>query len=366
MVILKDPSTGKYYIAPSPPSFYKSYPSKETLKDYGIVKKGGNVTFTKTPRQIAEATIGKTRIENARQEGLRALAKQKVTAKTKAQKQKLKRARLSKEERLSLFGREQLRMGAIARGRGFSRNEVEKFLKQRGGSVSGLRSAKRKGFRLIRENVKIPIVKEKLIKISKNEKIIKKNLIPIKAPFTKGIETAVDIISGGYLTERSIDKKQIIINQDVENFNKKFGGRELTESQFKEANRISKAIETKEENLIKERDKLAKSLRSKVGNILYGQIGARRLTSEERSDLIKSNEPFIEKQKLRIEKINKKILQESKRKEKGAISKFKLKRWKDEIRGANGEIQRLKEGRPAQMYTGELAMAMVGDRKSVV
>ena len=96
-----------------------------------------------------------SRIENARQEGLKALAKQKVTAKTRAQKQKLKRARLSREERLSLFGREQLRVGAIARGRGFSRNEVEKFLKQRGGSVSGLRSAKRKGFRLIRENVKV-------------------------------------------------------------------------------------------------------------------------------------------------------------------------------------------------------------------
>ena len=47
------------------------------------------------------------------------------------------------------------------------------------------------------------------------------------------------------------------------NFNKIFGERELTDSQFKEANRILRAIEIREKNLIKERNDLKKALRSK-------------------------------------------------------------------------------------------------------
>ena len=84
----------------------------------------------------AKAAATKALIEKMRRSGLARIAKQ----------EKARKIKLSRVERSSLLAREQMRIVAIARGRGFTRVEGHRFIQAKGGSISGLRSATRKGF----------------------------------------------------------------------------------------------------------------------------------------------------------------------------------------------------------------------------
>ena len=74
----------------------------------------------------------------------------------------------------------------------------------------------------------------------------KKRFEESRRKFTEG----VDIVSGGRITQRRIDKKQDKLNKDIQKFNKKFGNISLTESQFK--------IVKNEQNILNRRTKSLK------------------------------------------------------------------------------------------------------------
>ncbi len=186
----------------------------------------------------------------------------------------------------------------------------------------------------------------------KQRALLQQTIVPLPSikQVKKGRKEFLDIVSGGYFTERAIDKKQKIVNQDVESFNKKFGGRELSQSEFREANKISKALETREAQITKDRDNLAKSFRSRAGTILWG-FETGRMTSKELSERIEANKPEVRRQESKLEKTQKKIAKLSK--EKGIVAKLNLKRLKNVRAGTKEEIQRLKTGTPSKVYTGE-------------
>ncbi len=86
----------------------------------------------------AKAAAEKILIEKMRRAGISKLAAEKAL--------RGKAIKLNKLEINSLNAREQMRVAAKVRGRGFTQTEANRFIKARGGSISGLRSARRKGF----------------------------------------------------------------------------------------------------------------------------------------------------------------------------------------------------------------------------
>ncbi len=121
--------------------------------------------------------------------------------------------------------------------------------------------------------VKKPPVKKKLlipptrlIPAKIKERFVSKFKI-IKKKIVKGF----NIISGGTLTDKRLNKKQQALNEETRSFNKKFGDRELSQSAFKKAQAEKNILDKKASGLKKERETFEDSLTRRIGNIVWRQ-----------------------------------------------------------------------------------------------
>ncbi len=178
------------------------------------------------------------------------LAREKA-AREKAARERAARERaiLNKKERRSLLARQEIKRMALERGKAFTQRQIRKFLIEQKGSISALRSATRKGFR---------VVKKKLISPKKPFTPIPKRKIVIKFP---SIQKIRDITSLGLTKERreteKINKRIEDFNKRQEEFEKKFIGRTLKEGEFKNATKEQEKLE-KELKSIEDQEKLNK------------------------------------------------------------------------------------------------------------
>ncbi len=194
-----------------------------------------------------------------------------------------------------------------------------------------------------------PIPKSKRFKEA--QKILPLSIIPI--PTIKQIKSgtirAVDFVTGGALTERNLNKRGDNINDEIEKFNKKYEGKELTETEMIQANSISASIENKERMLLEDRDKLARSIKSKISGFL--SPFQKRKTEAERKKLIKKSAPTIKKHEKIIKGIDK-GLKKLKGKT-GTLAKVNRGRLKASKKGLQAEVERLKVGASPRVFAGE-------------
>jgi hypothetical protein len=197
--------------------------------------------------------------------------------------------------------------------------------------------------------------KKEALKELEKEKPIRGRILPLstipiipRKKLKKGFISAIDFVSGGALTERNLNKRGEKINEDIENFNKRFGNRELTEEEARAAQSISESLRKKEENLSKDRDKLASSAKSKIAGFI-SPIEKRRIKEEEE----KLAERSLGSAEKKLSKINLEI--EKKSKKKDIISKINLRGLRSQKKDLEGRIKLLKVGEfpKPKVFAGE-------------
>ena len=367
MVIKRSPS-GKYYIAPSPPSFYKS-PTKPSAPS---PTSGSGGTSGKTEKQLIEEGrargkayleahpeafgggidpktgiryVGGKRVSVAGAgevpgvKGVPTLQKARAISGIKQTAIQIQRAR-QKISPLSLRPTPLSKLTPLNTPR-TGRGTFTRAVDVGGGKMQDVIFRYANG-RIIKRT---PIGKKfkQTKKFKEREKKEKAKIVTFgigdikkvtgKVVLDKIIEGA-DIISGGAITESRINKREDKVNKEITTFNKKYGGRELTESEYKKAQSISKSLENKQVEILKDKDKLASSVRSKV----YGFFDplAKRETSKQKTQRLEKNKPIAKKREKRLNIVNKKL-----KTEKSGLKKWKLnnekKLLKHEIAVLRGE-----------------------------
>jgi hypothetical protein len=219
-------------------------------------------------KRIAEAKA-KQAVEAKRSAEKKAqqAAEQKRAAERRALETKLRQAKASEQVRrqaLALQRRQQLKAEAARRGRGFTRLEAERFLGGGRGkrelreAVRADRQRFRKGEATVKEFIKEvkPEVK-KVIKVVPVERVEPK-IRRVKVEEKRIVELSKDIekklppvLKGGEIKR----ERQNLENQ-IEEFNRLFGGKTLSENEFKKAQKISNEIEQKITRLEKKEEVL--------------------------------------------------------------------------------------------------------------
>ncbi len=184
------------------------------------------------------------------------------------------------------------------------------------------------------------------IETKKTEGIISKiklRLLEGERKFAKtDVGKVVDVVSGGTLTERKLDRDRFNLNKDIEKFNKEFGGRELSEQNFNKAKRIEEEINEKDKKLRELREELANSAKAKIGRIIYGRF----LTDE------KAREQSIKGQDDRIEKFKSKLK---------SAKGLRADKLKLDISKAEKEKLRLEQGGEVfRVFAGTVPITPVG------
>lgn len=172
--------------------------------------------------------------------------------------------------------------------------------------------------------------------------------IPLKQ--RKKLIKAFDIASAGSVTESRLNKRDAKLNEDIKDFNKNFGGKELSEKEFNKAKKQEKLLDEKRKQINKERDLLADSLKSKIGRFLGTTDIRSRLTKAEKRTQRKQI-PKLEKEINQAKKIKKQIERKSK---KTLLDRFKLKQAKVTLSSNPREIARIKRGEGPTVLMGDL------------
>ena len=115
----------------------------------------------------------------------------------------------------------------------------------------------------------------KQIELPPKKVFVARRPVPVKRPirFTerpivKKIISISDVVSGRAITRGRISKDQQRINKDIDEFNKRFGGRQLSESQFTKAQEQSSKLDKEQESLNKRQKSFEKSRAKKIGDIV--------------------------------------------------------------------------------------------------
>ena len=227
MVIKRNPRTGKYYIAPSPPSFYKSKPkapsrsgssgSKTVPHDFvGPLQPG--VTREPAPKVFAGPVRPGTDVETFRRTGRSGPSAPSRTSKPSA-------PTLIGPVRPKASPSTYTPLSTPKTGAG----KFTKAVDVGGGKMQDFVFDFSNGRITNRTPVGRSFVQTKRFKESQErERVARLKLQKRPAPRKKTvlgfslekIKKGADITTGGYFTERKLDKKEDVINQDVEKFNK--------------------------------------------------------------------------------------------------------------------------------------------------
>ena len=198
--------------------------------------------------------------------------------------------------------------------------------------------------------------KEAQAKEKEARKIIQQSIVPIPSveQVKKGTMEILDITSGGYFSERKLDKKEEQLYKDIEAFNKKYGEKSLTQEDYNKAQQEYKKIEARESALTKEKDKLYSSARVKVFDKLLKDLGEQRLTSTQTKKKEAELKKLATKEEKNLEETNKKIQKIQNKKSLSVIDKLNLKRLQAVKKGQTDLIAMYNRGETPKMLTGDL------------
>ncbi len=280
---------------------------------------GGRIT-TSVKQAQAQASREKAQAQALALARARELKAARDRAIREAQRKETRRKEVARKVLIKASERAKLRKSISERARAdrtfaqvqkLAKREKERTIKR----VMTISDASKLGIKQRAKKIGRLEVKEiKLLTLELEKKLKKTN-----------VGKVVDVVSGGTLTERSIDRDRTQLSQDVEKFNKKFGGRELSEKAFKEAKREELKINDRFEKINKRSDDLATSVKSEIASVVFGKF---RSTKAERDTAIKS------------EKSNLKKLESDLKSSKG----LKKKSIGAQIKGKKKEITRLETG----------------------
>lgn len=189
---------------------------------------------------------------------------------------------------------------------------------------------------------------------------------------TKRILNVADIVSGGFLTERNINKDQATLNNRVIKFNNKFGGIELSEEDFKKAETEQKFIDSEQAKINKRIDSLATSKRDSIRDWLIKlklSENSPRLTVAQQEQIVKArledkkiqadiikNKPQINILEGEINKRNKIINNLQGKKDRTLLEDIKLIRNRNLNNTDQTSIAILKHERPQRIIAGTVAI----------
>jgi len=151
-----------------------------------------------------------------------------------------------------------------------------------------------------------------------------------------------DIIAGGKLIERKLSRRAESLNKKIEDFNKNFTGRQLSERQFNEAQKIQNELLKEEEDLEKEREEFEKSAKRKIGRVVYDPIWGRKDSKIAYPDAMKN--AFIKIEKFNVKKYER-LSKNAEKKYKtnpSVINQRKLKSTRKNLRTAKDNLASLK------------------------
>jgi len=126
-----------------------------------------------------------------------------------------------------------------------------------------------------------------------------------------------DVISGGKLTKKEFAGRTEKINEQIEKFNQKYGGKELSEKEYNEALKEQQRLESLGRYLEQEKTTFSKSLVNKIGNYVWGYgalTGGRDIEELTPSELQKTKKDLsrINEQLKKASGLNRKRLQKLK------------------------------------------------------
>ncbi len=289
----------------------------------------GSIARREATRRAEEAArkareeAARKELERIRREAMAREAARKETAR-KNLEQALARAKASKS------------MSAQARAREVFQRAQETAIEERKRIIQQPSETFRKVIEAQRKTKEVPrAIPEETISE------IKSRALELEKKFVKtGVGKVFDVVSGGTLTERKLRRQSSDLNKDIEEFNKRFGGRELSEKQFNEAKRIENEIRKQETKIIKKKDELATSAKSQLASTIWGR---HRATEEQREKEIKNKESGVRELESKLKSLDKK----------GLLTKIRKKSLEQQIKGANKEISRLEAG-------GDVVRVMAG------
>lgn len=91
--------------------------------------------------------------------------------------------------------------------------------------------------------------------------------------FTRAKTSTFDFLTVGGTTAKKLSSKQIELNMDIEQFNLRYGGKELTKQEYEEALRKSKIIKSRQLALERTREEKIETPSYKVSSFLFGTFG---------------------------------------------------------------------------------------------
>ncbi len=253
-------------------------------------------------RRGSSSNRGAAEREAARQEALRQEAARRVAEAERVRKE------LVEAERV-LRARQKITDEAIRLKRGFTRRQVRKKLAKENVSISQLRKATKVNRSFVRQTGR------RIIDTSKGTEV--KRSFVIQQSLAKGRDLkftntgrlkqisfqSFNVISGGTLTQRRLDKRQKDLNKKIDLFNKEFGKGELSQQEFFKADGRLNEIEREQSSIEKKRDETFK----KFGIARRFGIGRKKLKPElsktELNKLLKDNPPL----KKEFDKLNKRL-----------------------------------------------------------
>lgn len=143
-----------------------------------------------------------------------------------------------------------------------------------------------------------------IVKVPKSNNITALQQTKTRKNVPSGISKVADIISGGYFTNRELQKRQEEINKKIVEYNKKYSGK-LSETQYNKSLKELQKIEESKEKLNKEIEKFNKSFKREViGGYIWG-IGKSAIGAKQKEYL--TSERGIEETESRINSIKNKI-----------------------------------------------------------
>ncbi len=114
--------------------------------------------------------ISQDRIEQDRRKDSQRKAQLQAITKRQESIRRRRLAILTIKQKRSLEAKGQIKRLAAQRGRGFTKSEIKTFLKKQGGSLSDLKKAQRKGFRVVPQRP-VPVREKKIVVKTRNQRV---------------------------------------------------------------------------------------------------------------------------------------------------------------------------------------------------
>ena len=290
-------------------------------------------------KAIAEAKA-KAELERARQEAARKEAARKALAKAIFDKaiarDKVRQSISAQIKARTIFGLAQET----------ARKEREKIIQKPREAFGKVVAAHQKA--IAQQKAKEKSAEEFAKKVIKEVKeaipILEKKVIKAERKFAKtGLGKVVDIVSGGTLTEREISREKNKLYENYEKFNKRYGGRELSEKEFDMAKKEEARLNSESKRIENKEAKFRESAVRKIGNVVWREGALTKGRDLDDPEYIKDVLKSWEKN---LDKINRKL-------ENPKLTKFAKNLLLKNKESTKKTISSLRAGTPPAFLLGE-------------